>query len=70
MPKEDLIEVEGQIAEINSNHFKVTLADGRIVIATLSGKMRKNKIRLSINDRVKLGLSPYDLTKGIIKFRF
>lgn len=70
MSKEDLIEVEGQIAEINSNHFKVTLPDGRTVIAVLSGKMRKNKIRLSINDRVKVGLSPYDLTKGIIKFRF
>ncbi|MCK9572402.1 MAG: translation initiation factor IF-1 [Candidatus Omnitrophica bacterium] len=70
MAKEDLIETEGKIAEALPNAmFKVELENGHIVLAHISGKMRMNFIRILPGDKVKLELSPYDLTRGRITFR-
>ncbi len=70
MSKEDLIETEGKILEALPNAvFKVELENGHFVLAHVSGKMRMNFIRILPGDRVKLELSPYDLTRGRITFR-
>jgi len=70
MPKEDLIETEGKIIEALPNAmFKVELENGHVVLAHVSGKMRMNFIRIIPGDKVKLELSPYDLTRGRITFR-
>lgn len=70
MPKEELIETEGKIIEALPNAmFKVELGNGHIVLAHVSGKMRMNFIRILPGDKVKLELSPYDLTRGRITFR-
>ncbi|MDD5044619.1 MAG: translation initiation factor IF-1 [Candidatus Omnitrophica bacterium] len=71
MPKEELIETEGTILEALPNAmFKVALENGHEVLAHVSGKMRMNFIRILPGDKVKLELSPYDLTRGRITFRF
>ncbi|MBL7151063.1 MAG: translation initiation factor IF-1 [Candidatus Omnitrophica bacterium] len=68
--KEELIETEGKIIETLPNAmFKVGLENGHVVLAHVSGKMRMNFIRILPGDRVKLELSPYDLTRGRITFR-
>ncbi len=70
MAKEELIETEGKIIEALPNAmFKVELANGHVVLAHVSGKMRMNFIRILPGDKVKLELSPYDLTRGRITFR-
>jgi len=70
MPKEELIETEGVVAEALPNAmFKVQLENGHIVLAHVSGKMRMNFIRILPGDKVKLELSPYDLSRGRITFR-
>ena len=70
MPKEELIETEGRIVEALPNAmFKVELENGHFVLAHGSGKMRMNFIRILPGDKVKLELSPYDLTRGRITFR-
>ena len=70
MPKEDAIEVEGTVLEPLPNAmFRVTLDNGHKVLAHVSGKMRMNYIRILAGDRVKVELSPYDLTRGRITFR-
>jgi len=70
MPKEDLIETEGKIIEALPNAmFKVELENGHGVLAHVSGKMRMNFIRILPGDKVKLELSPYDLSRGRITFR-
>ena len=70
MSKGDHIEVEGKVIEVMRNAtFKVQVANGHIVVATLSGKLRKNNIRVLENDMVKLAISPYDLGRGIITWR-
>jgi len=70
MSKEELIETEGKIIESLPNAmFKVELENGHIVLAHVSGKMRMNFIRILPGDKVKLELSPYDLTRGRITFR-
>lgn len=70
MAKEELIETEGSILEALPNAmFRVQLENGHIVFAHVSGKMRMNFIRILPGDKVKLQLSPYDLTKGRITFR-
>ncbi|HWO99126.1 MAG TPA: translation initiation factor IF-1 [Methylococcus sp.] len=70
MPKEDHIEMEGKVIETLPNTtFRVQLDNGHIIIAHISGKMRKNYIRILTGDRVKVELTPYDLTKGRIIFR-
>ena len=68
--KEEKIEVEGEVVEaLPSLMFRVRVDSGQEVLAKISGKMRKNYIRLLPGDRVKLELSPYDLTRGRITFR-
>jgi translation initiation factor IF-1 len=71
MSKDDVIEFNGQVVELLPNAmFKVKLDNGHIVLAHTSGKMRKNRIRVLAGDRVTVELTPYDLTKGRITFRF
>ena len=70
MAKEDHIEMTGTIIETLPNTmFRVKLENGHIVIAHISGRMRKNYIRILTGDTVKVELTPYDLTKGRIIFR-
>ena len=70
MAKEDLIEVEGTIKEALPNaRFRVQLENGHVVLAHISGKIRMNFIRILPGDKVKLELSPYDLSRGRITFR-
>lgn len=70
MSREDLLKVEGVIAEsLSGSQFSVKLADGREVKAKLSGRLRRFHIRVLVGDRVTLGLSPYDLTHGLILSR-
>lgn len=70
MPKEELIETEGKIIEALPNAmFRVELENGHVVLAHVSGKMRMNFIRILPGDKVKLELSPYDLSRGRITFR-
>ena len=66
----DFIEVHGEVMELMpAASFKVVLENGHEILAHLSGKMRMNKIRLLPGDKVKLQISPYDLTKGRITYR-
>ncbi len=70
MAKEELIETEGVVVEALPNAmFRVELENKHIVLAHVSGKMRMNFIRILPGDKVKLELSPYDLTRGRITFR-
>ena len=70
MAKEDSIEMEGTIVDTLPNTmFRVELDNGHVVTAHISGKMRKHYIRILTGDRVTVGLTPYDLTKGRITFR-
>ena len=70
MPKEEAIEVEGTVMEPLPNAmFRVQLDNGHAVLAHISGKMRMHYIRILRGDRVKVELSPYDLTRGRITFR-
>ena len=69
--KEEKIEVEGEIVEaLPSTMFRVQVDDGPLVLATISGKMRKNYIRILPGDRVKVELSAYDLSRGRITYRY
>ena len=71
MPKQSAIEQEGVIVETLTNAmFKVELENGHVIIAHISGKMRMNYIKILPGDRVKVEMSPYDLTKGRISFRY
>ena len=71
MSKVDVIEVEGVVVEALPNAmFKVKLENDHIVLAHVSGKMRMNFIRILPGDRVTLELTPYDLTRGRITYRF
>ena len=71
MSKKDSIEVEGKVNEALPNaNFKIELANGHEVLAHVSGKIRMNFIRVIPGDRVLVELSPYDLTRGRITYRF
>ena len=71
MSKKDSIEVEGKVKEALPNaNFKIELANGHEVLAHVSGKIRMNFIRVIPGDRVLVELSPYDLTRGRITYRF
>jgi translation initiation factor IF-1 len=71
MQKEECIEVEGEVTECLPNAmFRVKLDNGHVVLAHISGKMRKYFIRILPGDRVKLEMSPYDLSKGRVTYRF
>ncbi|MBT1018165.1 translation initiation factor IF-1 [Canibacter sp. lx-72] len=69
--KEGVIEVEGRVVEALRNaNFRVELTNGHVVLAQISGKMRKNYIRILPEDRVIVELTPYDLTRGRISYRY
>ncbi|MGX8685601.1 MAG: translation initiation factor IF-1 [Spirochaetales bacterium] len=70
MAKEEAIEVEGLVKEALPNvMFRVELKNGHIILAHMSGRMRQNHIKIVPGDRVKIEMSPYDLTKGRIIYR-
>ena len=71
MSKQDVIEVEGKVLEALPNAmFKVQLENGHVVLAHVSGKIRMNFIRILPGDKVTIELTPYDLTRGRITYRF
>ena len=71
MPKEKAIEVDGTVNETLPNAmFRVTLENGHVVLAHVSGKMRMHFIKILPGDKVKMELSPYDLTRGRITYRY
>ncbi|MDX1589697.1 MAG: translation initiation factor IF-1 [Oleiphilaceae bacterium] len=71
MPKSDAVEMEGVITDTLPNTmFRVELENGHTVTAHISGKMRKNYIRILTGDKVKVELTPYDLSKGRITYRY
>jgi translation initiation factor IF-1 len=71
MAKEDAIEVEGIVQEALPNAmFMVKLENGHTILGHISGKMRKHYIRILPGDKVKVELSPYDLTRGRITYRY
>ncbi len=71
MSKQDLLQFNGQVIELMKNAmFRVKLENGHIVTAHTAGKLRKNRIRVLQGDNVTVEVSPYDLTKGRIIFRF
>ena len=71
MPKEDIIEVQGAVLETLPNAmFRVELENGHKVLAHISGKMRMHYIKILPGDKVTIELSPYDLTRGRITYRF
>lgn len=70
MSKEDVIEVEGTVTDSFPNAmFEVELENGHKLMATISGKLRMNYIRIIVGDKVKVEISPYDLTRGRITWR-
>ena len=70
MAKEDQIEMEGEVVDTLPNtNFRVLLENGHTVTAHISGKMRKNYIRILTGDKVRVELTPYDLSKGRITYR-
>lgn len=71
MSKEDIIEVQGVVKEsLPNTQFKVELENGHEILAHVSGKIRMNYIRILPGDKVTVEMSPYDLTKGRITYRY
>jgi translation initiation factor IF-1 len=71
MGKQDLIKIDGSITEALSNAmFRVKLENGHEIISTISGKMRMNYIKILPGDKVSVEMSPYDLNRGRITFRY
>ena len=70
MGKQDVIEIDGEVVDTLPNAmFKVRLANGHVILAHVSGKIRMHYIRILPGDRVTVEISPYDLTRGRITFR-
>lgn len=70
MARDDLIELEGSVVDVLSGGiFKVQVADNRVIQAKISGKLRKFNIKVMMGDKVKVSVSPYDLTHGLITYR-
>ena len=70
MPKEEILEYEGKVLELLPQaSFKILLDNGHEVKAVISGKLRKNRIRILTGDRVRIAISPYDLSRGRVTFR-
>ena len=70
MAKEELIELEGKVVEtIPNTTFRVELENGHQILATISGKLRMNCIKILTGDKVKVEMSPYDLNRGRITWR-
>ena len=70
MAKEEMIEMEGVVSEVlPDTRFRVTLDNNHVIIAYVSGKMRKHRIRILAGDKVTIEMTPYDLSKGRVTFR-
>ena len=70
MPREDAIELTGKVVEkFKAGMFSIQLDAGKTILATMAGRLRRNRIKIMNGDRVTLELSPYDLTKGRITYR-
>lgn len=70
MAKEDLIQLDGYVEEVLPNAmFRIKINDNHKVVAVISGKMRQNKIQILTGDKVRVEVSPYDLSKGRVTFR-
>ena len=70
MPKVEILEYEGKVLELLPQaSFKILLDNGHEVKAVISGRLRKNRIRILTGDRVKVAISPYDLSRGRVTFR-
>ncbi len=70
MARDDLIELEGEVLDVLSGGiFKVEIKDNRVIQAKISGKLRKFNIKVMMGDKVKVSVSPYDLTHGLITYR-
>ena len=70
MPKEEVLEYEGKVIELLPQaNFKILLDNGHEIKAVISGKLRKNRTRILTGDRVKVSISPYDLTRGRVTYR-
>jgi translation initiation factor IF-1 len=70
MSKGDLLEMEGDISEVlPGNMFRVTLDNGHIITCYTNGRLRQNKIKIILGDKVRIEMSPYDLSKGRITYR-
>ncbi len=70
MSRDDHVQLEGQVVEIAAGgNFRVQVAGGHQVLAQLAGRMRRNRIRVVLGDRVTVAVSPYDPTRGLIVFR-
>jgi len=71
LSKDGIIELDGKCLEVLPNQmYKVELENGHTVIAYAAGRMKKNKIRVLMGDQVKVEISPYDLSKGRVTFRY
>lgn len=71
MAKTDIIKQDGVVSEALSNaNFKIRLENGHVILATISGKMRMNYIRILPGDKVSVEMSPYDLSRGRIIYRY
>lgn len=71
MSKVDIIKIKGQVVEVLPNAlFKVRLENEFLILCHISGKMRKNNINVLLNDRVDIEMTPYDMSKGRITFRY
>lgn len=71
MSKQDFIKADGRVTEaLGGDRFRVELENGVVILGTLSGKMRQKHIRVMPGDAVEVELSPYDLTKGRIAYRY
>jgi|TARA_B100001971_G_C18126414_1_gene502306 translation initiation factor IF-1 len=71
LSKQDVLQFKGKVVEILKNaQFRVLLENGHIITAHTAGKLRKNRIRILNSDNVNVEVTPYDLTKGRIIFRF
>ena len=70
MARDDLIELEGSVIDVLSGGiFKVQVAENRVIQAKISGKLRKFNIKVMMGDKVKVSVSPYDLSHGLITYR-
>jgi len=70
MARDDLVPLDGKVTEVLAGgNFRITLANGSHVLAQLAGRMRRNRIRVTLGDRVTVSVSPYDPTRGLITYR-
>lgn len=70
MAKDDIITMNGVVSEVQRNAiFKVTLENDHMITAVISGRMRQNRIQILAGDKVRVEMSPYDLTKGRVVYR-